>query len=160
MAETAQVQSTAPEEQIRQAVAQALTAQGGQVQTNAPGALVVEVGSVGKAFMAGPFRDAAKMPMRITLSTQAGTGGTGIGVEVETRGTGGGYMSGGIFGVMKSRKAAKNWLGLVLSSIPNQVGAPGAAQATQQGQPPASPPPAPPTPPAPPASSGGSQFTG
>lgn len=114
---TAQIQTTASEESVRAAIASALSAQGGTPTSNGPGALVVETGSVGKAFLAGPFRDAMKMPMRISVSTTSGGGGTGVGVEVRGRGTGGGFGSGGLVGMRKQAKAEKTWVDIVLRAV-------------------------------------------
>lgn len=123
---TDQTQSSASEETVRQSVAAALTAQGATIETNQPGTLVCEVGSVGKAYLAGGFRAAHKMPMRITLATVGGPGGTGISVNVEGRGTAGGIMSGGVLGVFKQKKGVRHWMNVVLNAIPQRAGAPAA----------------------------------
>lgn len=115
-----QAQSTAPEEEVRNAMAQALTAQGGEIVANQPGQLTVDTGSVGAAWLAGPFRSAQKMPMRITVTTTGGPGGTGINVDVTSRGTGGGF-SGGLIGVSKQGKGERLWLETALSSVPARV---------------------------------------
>lgn len=114
---TAQVQTAASEESVRAAIASALSAQGGTPTTNEPGVLKVETGSVSKAFLAGPFRDAMKMPMVISISTTSGAAGTGVGVEVRGRGTGGGLASGGLIGMRKQAKAEKTWVGIVLRAV-------------------------------------------
>jgi hypothetical protein len=139
----AQEQSTAQEHEVRAAIAAALAAQGGQVVSDGPGSLVVDVGgTVGKAYLMAGFRNAMKMPMRVTVTTAGGPGGTGIGLDVGSRGTAGGYMSGGVLGVMKSKKAANAWLEMSRNAIPGRIAA---AQTGQTPQQPAPPPP-PPTP--------------
>lgn len=118
----AQIQSTASEEDVRAAIAAALTAQGGTPTANGPGSLVVETGSVGRAYLAGPFRDKMKMPMLISVATAGGEGGTGISVEVTGRGTGSGFASGGLIGVTKQKRAEQAWLEIVTSAVPGRVG--------------------------------------
>ena len=114
---TAQIQTPASEESVRAAIASALSAQGGTPTTNEPGVLRFETGSVSKAFLAGPFRDAMKMPMLISVSTTSGAGGTGVGVEVRGRRTGGGFASGGLIGMRKQSRAEKTWVDLVLRAV-------------------------------------------
>ena len=129
----AQAQSTATEEQVRQAVEAALQAQGGTIVQNVPGNLTVDVGgTVGKAYLAGGFRDKMKMPMRVVVTTAGGGGGTGITIDVHSRGTGSGFMSGGVVGKVKQGKAEQAWLQMAWDAIPLRVEAP----------PPGSPPPA------------------
>lgn len=140
----AQEQSTAQEHEVRAAIAASLTAQGGEVVTDGPGSLVVDVGgTVGKAYLMAGFRNAMKMPMRVTVTTAGGPGGTGIALEVGSRGTGGGYMSGGILGAVKAKKASNAWLEMARSAIPGRVGAfaavPQQAPWTQAPPPPAVP---------------------
>src|SRR6266542_6327959 len=107
-----QGQSTSQESDVRQAIVNALMPRAEQTKVvqDQPGTLIVDVGSVGKAFLMGGFRNAMKMPMRITVNTQGGPGGTGITIHVGSHGTGGGYMSGGWLGVVKQRKAEKAWM--------------------------------------------------
>jgi hypothetical protein len=114
---TAQIQTTASEESVRAAIASALGAQRGRPVTNAPGVLVVETGSVGKAFLAGPFRDAMKMPMLISVATTSGAGGTDVGIEVRGRGTAHGFASRGVIGMRKQTKAERSWVQIVLSAV-------------------------------------------
>lgn len=115
-----QLQSTAQEEGVRSAVAEALTQQEATVTTNEPGSLIAETGSVGMAYVAGPFRKAESMPMLITVVMSAGEGGTGVSVTVDSRGTGGG-MSGGLIGMSKQKKGEAHWLNIVSAAIPNRV---------------------------------------
>jgi hypothetical protein len=123
---TAQTQTTTSEPDVRAAVEAALTAQGGVTVDNQEGRLTMDLGgSVGSAYLAGPFRDKMKMPMRIIVATAGSTGGTGVSLDVHSRGTGGGAMSGGLLGANKQKKAERAWLDLVLEAIPNKVGAPG-----------------------------------
>lgn len=97
-----QLESTAPEEEVRGAIERAMTAQGGVIVENKPGSLTVDVGgSVGKAYLAGGFRNKMKMPMRMIATTARAAGGTGITIDVHSRGTGSGAMSGGLLGAMK-----------------------------------------------------------
>jgi hypothetical protein len=143
----AQEQSTAQEYEVRAAIAVALTARGGQVMVDGPGSLVVDVGgTVGKAYLMAGFRNAMKMPMRVNVTTVGGPGGTGIGLDVGSRGTGGGYMSGGILGAMKAKKASNAWLEMARTAIPSRIGAAQVPPVPQQ-----------PAPPPPPATPG--QFT-
>jgi hypothetical protein len=131
-----QVQTPAGDPEVRAAVVAALTAMGATVESDQPGALEIHTGSVGKAFLAGPFRAADKMPMRIRLTTTPAAGGTAVTVDVGAHGTGSGFASGGLIGMSKQKKATAAWLQKVVEIIPMQAG--GAA-------PPGSP--APPTPP-------------
>ena len=125
MAAVAQAQSTASEEKVRAAIEQALSAQGGASVHNEAGTLIMDIGgSVKAAYLAGGFRNKMKMPMRMTVKTTGGEGGTGIGVEITSRGTGSGVMSGGWLGAMKQGKAEKAWLDIVLGAIPSPAGAP------------------------------------
>jgi hypothetical protein len=122
MMATAQAQSSSSEDQVRDAIASAISAHGGQVQVNQPGSLVVDVGGpVGLAYLAGPFRSAMKMPLRVTVATTTGPSGTGLGIEVGGRGTGGGFASGGVFGKRKHDRAEQAWLAAVLAAIPRRV---------------------------------------
>ncbi len=129
-----QGQSTSQESDVRQAIVNALMPRAEQTKVvqDQPGTLIVDVGSVGKAFLMGGFRNAMKMPMRITVNTQGGPGGTGITIHVGSHGTGGGYMSGGWLGVVKQRKAEKAWMDIVLQSIPGVIGAPSMGTEPQQ----------------------------
>jgi hypothetical protein len=118
-----QVQSTAPEEQVRQSVEAALAAQGGVTIQNAPGNLTMDLGgTVGKAFLAGGFRNKMKMPMRMVLTTAGGPGGTGLTIDVHSRGTGGGIVSGGVLGAVKQGRAEEAWLQMAVEAVPARVG--------------------------------------
>ena len=122
---TAMAQSTAPEDQVRASIAQALVGQGGHVTLDQPGSLVVEVGgSKLSAYLAGGFRNKMKMPMLITIASQGGPSGTGLSVEVRSRGTGSGAMSGGWLGASKQTKGELAWMDIVMGAIPGLVGAP------------------------------------
>src|SRR6266508_383890 len=92
--ESAQLQTTMAEDQVRAAILAALTPFDAVAEQNQPGMLVLETGSVGKAYLAGGFRAEAKMPMRITVATAGGTAGTGVSIQVASRG-GGGLTPGG-----------------------------------------------------------------
>lgn len=125
---TAQVQSTASEEQIRIAIEQTLAAQGGATVESAPGRLVMDLGgSVGSAYLAGGFRNKMKMPQRMTVTLAGGEGGSGLTLEVTSRGTGSGGASGGLLGLSKQKKAEQTWLGMAVDAIPEKVAMPGAA---------------------------------
>lgn len=118
-----QVQSRASEDQVRATVAASLlelSDHDPKVVTDEPGTLVVETGSVGMAYLAGGFRKAEKMPMRITLAIASGDRGSGIAVNVEGRGTAGG-MSGGLLGIRKQKKAEQFWLDRAVAAIPERV---------------------------------------
>ena len=78
-------------------------------------------GSVKAAYLAGGFRNKLKMPMRIVVTTAGGQGGTGVSLDVHSRGTAGGVMSGGILGASKQTKAEQAWLGMAVEAIPNRV---------------------------------------
>lgn len=118
----AQVQSTAPEEQVRSVIEQELQARGGTTVENRPGQLVLDLGgTVKSAYLAGGFRDKMKMPMRLILSTAGGPGGTGATLEVHSRGTGSGAMSGGWLGAVKQSKAEQIWLQTALDAVPQKV---------------------------------------
>ncbi len=120
-----QAQSTAAEEQVRQAIEAALQAQGGATVQNAPGNLTVDVGgTVGKAYLAGGFRNKMKMPMRVVVTTAGGESGTGITIDVHSRGTASGFMSGGVMGSVKQGRAEQEWLRMAWDAIPNRVEAP------------------------------------
>jgi hypothetical protein len=130
----AQIQSSASEEQVRAAIEQALTARGGITVENRPGQLVMDLGgTVKSAYLAGGFRDKMKMPMRLILSTAGGPGGTGATLDVHSRGTGSGAMSGGWLGAVKQSKAEQTWLQTAVDAVPQKV----AASPPPQAPPPA-----------------------
>ena len=147
-----QLQSTAPEDQIRALVAAALTQRGATVQNDAPGSLVVDIGSVGMAYLAGGFRNKMKMPMRITVALNTGPGGSAVAIEIKGRGSGSGFASGGFLGAAKQKKAEAEWLQVVTDAIPGRAGsAPGMAPSPpSQGMAAAPPPPGVAAPPPPP----------
>lgn len=118
-----QIRSRAAEELIREAIAQAVSRMVDyrpRVASNEPGSLVIETGSIGMAYLAGGFRRAEKMPMRILVSTAGGKEGTGISVDVVSRGTGSGF-SGGIVGVRKQQRGEEFWLETIRAAIPDRV---------------------------------------
>ncbi len=118
----AQMQTTAQEGQVRAAIESVLAAQGGVTVENVPGRLVMDLGgSVQGAYLAGGFRNKMKMPMRIVVTTAGGAGGTGVSLDVHSRGTGGGIMSGGILGANKQTKAEQAWLAIAVDAVPNRV---------------------------------------
>lgn len=117
----ASVQSTASEAEVRTALVQALTPHGAVPVTNEPGSLILDVGSVGMAFAAGPFRNAMKMPMRITILTPPSGTGTDVEVNVTSRSTGSGFASGGFIGMRKQKKGEEGWLAFVVGAIPGGV---------------------------------------
>jgi hypothetical protein len=118
----AQTQSTSKEPDVRTAVEAALTAQGGTTVENQEGRLVMDLGgSVKSAYLAGGFRNKMKMPMRIVVTTTGGSGGTGISLDVHSRGTAGGAMSGGLLGASKQKKAEQAWLASAVEAVPNRV---------------------------------------
>jgi hypothetical protein len=117
-----QVQSTSPEPEVRSAIEAALAAQGGTTVENQDGRLVMDLGgSVQAAYLAGGFRNKMKMPMRIIVTTAAGPGGTGVSLDVHSRGTAGGAMSGGVLGASKQGKAEKAWLEVAVQAIPSPI---------------------------------------
>ncbi|MGH2765564.1 MAG: hypothetical protein ACRDKA_06605 [Actinomycetota bacterium] len=121
----AQIQTTASEQQVRTAIETALQAQGGATVENRPGLLSMDVGgSVRSAYLAGGFRNKMKMPMRIVVTTAEGAGGTGVTLDVHSRGTAGGAMSGGWLGAVKQGKAENAWLAMAVDAVPDKVGAP------------------------------------
>ena len=127
---TAQAQSTSDEVGVRTAIELAMKGRGGVTVENQAGLLAMDIGgSVGKAYLAGGFRDKMKMPMRLEVRTVGGPGGTGVTIDVRSRGTGGGFWSGGILGSMKERKAEQLWLDAALEAIPARVGQAGGAPA-------------------------------
>jgi hypothetical protein len=120
---TAQLQSTSDEVGVRTAIELSMKGRGGVTVENQPGRLVMDLGgAVGKAYLAGGFRDKMKMPMRLEVLTAAGEGGTGVTLEVRSRGTGGGFMSGGLLGSIKEGKAEQVWLDAAVGSVPARVG--------------------------------------
>jgi hypothetical protein len=124
----ASVQSTSSEEHVRAAIEQTLRAQGGVTVENQPGRLVMDLGgSVGSAYLAGGFRNKMKMPQRMTVTLAGGEGGSGITLEVTSRGTGSGGASGGLLGLSKQKKAEQAWLGIAVDAIPDKVATPGTA---------------------------------
>ena len=121
MAASEQVQSGASEEEVRAAIVAAMEAlEGVKVTENVPGQLVVETGSVGMALVAGGFRKAEKMPMKIVVATNGGPTGTGLSVTVDSRGTGGG-ISGGLLGIRKQKQGEQHWLQQVVNAVPQRV---------------------------------------
>ena len=119
---TTGIQTTLQEADARNVIEQALVAQGGQTIENQPGRLVMDLGgSVGSAYLAGGFRNKMKMPMRIIVQTSGGEGGTGIALDVHSRGTGSGAMSGGLLGASKQKKAEQEWLRIAVAAVPNQA---------------------------------------
>jgi hypothetical protein len=118
----AQTQTTSIEPDVRAAIEAALAAQGGITVENQEGRLVMDLGgSVGSAYLAGGFRNKMKMPMRIAVTTAGSTGGTGVSLDVHSRGTAGGAMSGGLLGASKQKKAEQAWLAMAVEAIPNKV---------------------------------------
>ena len=118
----AQTQSTSPEEAVRSAIESALTAQGGTTVESQEGRLVMNLGgSVKSAYLAGGLRNKMKMPMRVIVTTAGGSGGTGVSLDVHSRGTGGGAMSGGLLGASKQKKAEQAWLATAVEAVPNRV---------------------------------------
>jgi hypothetical protein len=119
------VQSTAGEEQVRSAIEEAMRSQGGTTVESRPGLLSMDLGgSVGSAYLAGGFRNKMKMPMRIVVTAAGGAGRTGITIEVHSRGTGSGAVSGGWLGAVKQRKAEQAWLAMAEDAIPERVAPP------------------------------------
>jgi hypothetical protein len=121
----AQMQTTAQEDHVRAAIESVLAAQGGVTVENAPGQLVMDLGgTVGSAYLAGGFRNKMKMPMRIVVKTAGGPGGTGLTIDVHSRGTAAGIMSGGWLGASKQDKAEKVWLQMALDGVTKVSGGP------------------------------------
>ncbi|MGH2691814.1 MAG: hypothetical protein ACRDHM_04855 [Actinomycetota bacterium] len=118
----AQMRSSSQEGEVRGAIESALAAQGGTTVENQEGRLVMDLGgSVKGAYLAGGFRNKMKMPMRIVVTTSGGQSGTEASLDVHSRGTAGGAMSGGLLGASKQGKAEKAWLEMALEAIPNRV---------------------------------------
>ena len=119
----AQTHSSSPEPDVRTAIEAALAAQGGTTVENLGGRLVMDLGgSVGAAYLAGGFRNKMKMPMRIVVTTTGAPGGTtGVLLDVHSRGTGGGAMSGGLLGANKQKKAEDAWLSMAVEAVPSKV---------------------------------------
>jgi len=110
---------------VRSAIEEALRSQGGTTVESRPGLLSMDLGgSVGSAYLAGGFRNKMKMPMRIVVTAAGGAGGTGITIEVHSRGTGSGAVSGGWLGAVKQRKAEQAWLAMAEDAIPERVAPP------------------------------------
>jgi hypothetical protein len=119
----AQAQSTSSESEVRSAIESALAGQGGTTIENQEGRLVMDLGgSVGSAYLAGGFRNKMKMPMRVVVTMTGGAGGTGISLDVHSRGTAGGAMSGGLLGASKQKKAEQAWLTMAVEAVPGKVG--------------------------------------
>ena len=117
-----QVRSTSPEPEVRSAIEAALAAGGGTTVENQESRLVMDLGgSVKAAYLAGGFRNKMKMPMRIVITTSGDAGGTGVSLDVHSRGTAGGAISGGMLGAKKQGKAEKAWLEVAVEAIPNRV---------------------------------------
>jgi hypothetical protein len=113
-----QLQTSATEERVRAAIEQTLASQGGQTVENQPGRLVMDLGgSVKAAYFAGGFRNKMKMPMRIVVTTAGGAGGTGVTLDVHSRGTGSGVASGGWLGAIKQGKAEQAWLQMAVDAV-------------------------------------------
>lgn len=107
---------------MRAAIETAMTGQGGTTVENQEGRLVMDLGgSVKAAYLAGGFRNKMKMPMRIVVTTAGGSGGTGVSLDVHSRGTAGGAMSGGLLGASKQKKAEQAWLATAVEAVPNRV---------------------------------------
>jgi hypothetical protein len=118
----AQVRSTSPEPEVRTAIEAALAARGATTVESQDGRLTMDLGgSVKAAYLAGGFRNKMKMPMRIVVTTSGGAGGTGVSLDVHSRGTAGGAISGGMLGAKKQGKAEKAWLETAVEAIPNRV---------------------------------------
>jgi hypothetical protein len=123
------VQTGTDEAQVRAAIVAAVSGDGVTVTTNEPGSLVIETGSVGKAYLAGPFRGTDKMPVRIQVSTSPSGSGTAVAIEAGSHG-GGGFASGGLIGMSKAKKAAAAWAQRVAAAVPQGGGAPAPGQFT------------------------------
>jgi hypothetical protein len=118
---TTQIQTGSDDAQVRSGVVAALAQEGVTVEMNEPGTLVLETGSVGKAYLAGPFRATAKMPMRIQITTvSSGADGSTVTVTVGGYKTGSGFASGGLIGMAKQKKAEKLWMEKIVQTIPGQ----------------------------------------
>jgi hypothetical protein len=119
-----QLQTSAQEPQVRGAIETAYHAQGAQTIENVPGKLVMDLGGgVGMMWVAGGFRNKMKMPMRVIVTTAGGPGGTGVTIDVHSRGTGGGAL-GGALGISKQNKAEKVWAQTAIDAVSQMAGAP------------------------------------
>src|SRR6185503_9271329 len=68
-----------------------------------------------------------KMPVLITLAINGGPTGTGLAVQVRSRGTGSGAMSGGWLGASKQAKGELAWMQIVMAAVPGLMGPPATA---------------------------------
>jgi hypothetical protein len=116
-----QIQTQMDEADVRSGITAALVAEGAKVVTNESGHLVVHLGSVGKAFSSGPLRNTAKMPVEIVVTTSSRGARTTVVVEVRSHGTGGGFLSGGLIGVARQRRAEQLWAEKVGATIRGQL---------------------------------------
>src|SRR3989442_462357 len=82
-----------------------LVHRGATVESDGPGSLVMNIGSVGMAYLAGGLRNRMKMPMRISFVLTPGPGGSAVSIEIKSRGSGGGVASRGLLGASKQKKA-------------------------------------------------------
>jgi hypothetical protein len=119
-----QLQTTAKEPQVREAIEASYRAQGGQTIENAPGKLVMDLGGgVGMMWVAGGLRNKMKMPMRVIVTTAGGPGGTGVTIDVHSRGTAGGAL-GGALGISKQNKAEQMWAQTAVDALAQATEAP------------------------------------
>jgi hypothetical protein len=119
-----QLQTIAQEPQVRAAIEAAYHAQAGQTIENVAGKLVMDLGGgVGMMWVAGGFRNKLKMPMRVIVTTAGGPGGTGVTIDVHSRGTGGGAL-GGALGISKQNKAEKIWAQTAIDAVAQMAGQP------------------------------------
>ena len=114
------VQTSSDEAQVRAGIVAALSEHGVTVVSNEPGGLVIDTGSVGKAFLTGGFRATSKMPVRIQVTIAPSEGGSTVVIDAGSHGTGSGFASGGLIGMSKTKKAAQAWLQQVVEAIPGR----------------------------------------
>ena len=115
----AETQTPSSEPEVRSAIEAALQTMGGTTVTTEAGLLTMDLGgSVRNAYLAGPFQNRWKLPMRLVVTTEPNASGTHVLLDVHSRGTAGGLASGDLIGASKQRKVEKEWLAVAFESIP------------------------------------------
>lgn len=106
---------------MRGSIGSALAAMGGVTVEDNPGRLTMDLGgSVGSAYLAGPFRNKWKLPLRIVVTT-SGLQVTDVAIDVHSRGTASGFASGGLIGANKQKRAEQAWLSMAIEAVPNRL---------------------------------------
>ncbi len=112
---SATVQSSAPEEAVRQAVATALLGRGASVVENTPGVLSLKLGSMVKTAFLGALTSSEKWPLEISLALRSEDSATVVQITV----SGASSMMGGGIGILmnKGAKAEQMWLDRVVQAV-------------------------------------------